>query len=212
MRAKLTPQQLASLRLPTRKTTKEDWIRRGPLGEFMVFESDFCTADTDKFLKRLRSARRERDMQVFFEHNPALLAKAFASRACRWVIPHKRLGAEYVPDFLVGNWTSMGWHWKAFELENPRAKAFKKDGEPTARLVHAICQIERWRAWLKQNRDYAARPREKQGLGLPDIAPTLPGVVIIGRRRDMDRKNALLRRQLCEDLNIDLRSYDSLAD
>lgn len=36
--------------------------------------------------------------------------------------------------------------------------------------------------WLTNNRAYAIAPREEEGLGLEDVDPQLPGLILIGRR------------------------------
>jgi hypothetical protein len=128
----------------------------------------------------------------------------------QWVIPKQRLGAEYVPDFLVGDKDSMGVHWTAVELESPIARLFNKNGNPSQGLVQALRQIADWRTWLTNNRDYATRPLSQNGLGLRDIYGELPGLILIGRRQGGDVPAR--RRRLGRDYNIQIHSYDWLLE
>jgi hypothetical protein len=127
------------------------------------------------------------------------------------VIPQKRLGAEFIPDFVIGVRHSGGYRWMLVELESPAALMFRKDGDPSAALQHALRQLTDWRAWLMRNRDYAARSREDAGLGLTDVSPNSPGLVLVGRERDLDRANNPRRQRLEEDNQIKLHSYDWLV-
>ena len=87
---------------------------------------------------------------------------------------------------------------------------FTKKGNPTKALTHAIRQIQDWRAWLKRNYDYASRERNKRGLGLVDIDSNIPGLILIGRRNSIDPSTHELRRQMVQDLNIKIHTYDTL--
>lgn len=123
------------------------------------------------------------------------------------MIPQKRLGAEFVTDFLVGEKHSFGFEWQAIELESPEAKLFNKAGA-SKELNHAIRQIADWRAWIKKNVDYAARPSEQQGLGLIDIDASVRGLILIGRERELEPETSDRRRQMAQDLNIVIHTYD----
>jgi hypothetical protein len=129
----------------------------------------------------------------------------------RWVIPKKRLGSEHVTDFLIGQKDSSGYDWQAVELESPKAKMFTKRGDATKELNHAIGQILDWRSWLSRNQSYAARPTTDHGLGLTEISPNLSGLILIGRR-EKNNRGAARRRRMMEELDIDIHSYDYLAD
>jgi hypothetical protein len=126
------------------------------------------------------------------------------------VVPQKRLGAEHVPDFVIGDADSSGRHWVAVELEGPQRRMFNKNGDPSSYLWHAVRQIIDWRVWLEHNRDYAMRPPDEQGLGLEDISSRVPGLILIGRRRDLDARRKAFRRVLSQQLDIEIHSYDWL--
>lgn len=73
---------------------------------------------------------------------------------------------------------------------------FNKSGDPSRYLWHAIRQIIDWRVWLEFNRDYAARSPDDGGLGLADISPSVPGLILIGRRGRSDGRRKAFRRGL----------------
>jgi len=152
----------------------------------------------------IESASAEKDIQQFLEEHPEILAHYLGTGHGRWCIPQKRLGAEHVPDFLVAELSSIGFAWFGVELKNPNAMLFNRKGDPSAALTHAIRQVADWRAWLKNNIDYAQRLRHKNGLGLIDIDANLPCYILIGRREVLSDNTRARRRQMNEDLNVQI--------
>jgi hypothetical protein len=149
-------------------------------------------------------------MQRFLETHPQLLIQLLTTGRGAFVLPKVRLGSEYEADFLIAYEASGGLVWCAVELESPRAKVFTKKGDPSAILYHALRQISDWREWFSRNRDYAERPRKLRGLGLTDIDPELPGLIIIGRGSDIDKEETLRRRRLTRDNRVQIETYDWL--
>ena len=96
----------------------------------------------------------------------------------------------------------------AIELESPKAKLFNKAGDPSKELNHAIRQIVDWRAWIKKNVDYATRRPERQGLGLIDIDASVKGLILIGREHELESETDDRRRQITQELNIMIHTYD----
>jgi hypothetical protein len=202
-----------AIQLPRLKRApdRQKIINEDPLGEFLVWWMDFSSGDIEAFERCLSIAKREEDLQVFLSSKPMLLATQLGGGHGRWVIPKKRLGCEYVPDFVIGERSSIGFEWYAVELESPKARMFTKTGDPTYRLTHAIRQIQDWRAWLQRNQNYAARPLNEGGLGLTDIIADLPGLILMGRRAEIDESTKERRRQMVNDLRIKIHSYDWLS-
>jgi len=189
---------------------KQEIINQDPLGEFLVWWLDLSKNHFRRFKKCLSVATREEELQEFLSANPMLLAVQLGGGHGRWVIPKKRLGSEHVPDFMIGERSSIGFEWHAAELESPKSKMFTKAGNPTKELTHAIRQIHDWRRWLQLNQNYASRPRNESGLGLTDITAELPGLILIGREADGDESSIGRRRQMANDLRIKIHSYDWL--
>jgi hypothetical protein len=200
------------MRLPKRRLKLEmTEVPEGvPLREFFVWWMDLSAHDFRDLRKCLARADREEDMQRFLTNHPNLLAAQLAGGHGRWVIPKKRLGAEHIPDFVVGERSSAGFEWFAVELKSPKAKMFTKAGDPTHQLTHAMRQIDDWRAWLQTNQNYAARPQGEGGLGLTDISASLDGLILIGRPNDTDEATHSRRREMFRRSRIKIHSYDWL--
>jgi hypothetical protein len=179
-------------------------------GPFVSWD-EITRAEIAAFESALDEARDEYDMQRFLEANPRILIQHLVGGRSAWIIPKKRLGAEHETDFMIAQKASGGLVWYAVELERPQARIFNKNGDPSAALTHALRQINDWRDWLSQNRDYAARPRERSGLGLISIDPELEGLIVIGRDAELDQcATASRRRRLERTHRIKIETYDWL--
>ena len=182
-----------------------------PLAEFYVPWVDITSAEIASFNEALTGARDEPAMQAFLQENPRFLLQHLTARRGYWVIPRKRLGAEYETDFLLAEDDANRLTWHAVELERPQARLFTIKGDPTAALIHALRQINDWRNWLSHNRDYATRSRDHSGLGLKDIDPELEGLIIMGREAHTNASTVELRRRLMRDNRVRIYTYDWLA-
>jgi hypothetical protein len=198
--------------LPSLRTPSDirEIIREDPLGEFFVWWMEPPLNYRSDFEQCLASARNENDLQKDLSSNPYVLATQLGGGQGRWAIPKKRLGAEYVPDFLIAERSSMGFEWYAVELESPKVKMFTKSGDPTHQLTHAMRQIDDWRAWLQTNQNYAARPQSEGGLGLTDISANLDGLILIGRASFTDESTNSRRREMARRSRVRIHSYDWL--
>lgn len=65
-------------------------------------------------------------------------------------------GNEYRCDFAWLNDNSDGPEWTLVEIEQPKLPLFKKNGDPTHKLFHAIEQLSDWRRYFENN------PQEKK--------------------------------------------------
>lgn len=185
--------------------------RRSPASYAFVSADVITGQEAAAYEQALAAAPDERSMQLFLEAVPRLLVQHLSASDGYWIIPQKQLGAEHVTDFLIAEPGSTGLTWYAVELKRPQAKIFTAKGDPSAALTHALRQIDDWRDWLSRNRDYASRPREQSGLGLPDIDPELDGLVIMGRDAQLDPRSDALRRRLQRQHRVRIETYDWLA-
>lgn len=195
-----------------RERRRREEACRPSLEPFAVSWDSITFEQVALFERRLETATKEQEMQDFFEEYPTLLIQPLSGGHGRWVIPHKRLGAEHVPDFMIAECSSIGFEWTAVELESPTARMFTKRGEVSSTTDHAIRQIEDWRVWLGRNRDYAARPRDESGLGLVDIDANVSAWVILGRRATLPADTRERRRERSQRMNIKLHSYEWLLE
>ncbi len=158
-------------------------------------------------------ATDERPVQRFLAEHRSVLAAALLRGHTRVVRPHVRLGAEYVPDFVIGDASSFGVRWTLVELESPTARMFTADGHYARKTREAVRQIESWRAWLADNKGYASR-LQPNGLGLLGISANAQGLALIGRRHesDLEPDTEWMRRSTAERQTIDVHTYDWLLD
>lgn len=198
--------------LSSDENSREAWAADEPLAAFTVWWDDILPEDGDALEHALETAKNERNMQSFLESRPLLLVQHLGGGHGRWVIPQKKLGSEFVTDFMVAERHSYGYDWQAVELESPSARMFNQNGDPSAALVHAQRQILDWRSWLTDNLGYARRDRDMNGLGLSGIQPKVPGLIIMGRRADVPKGTERLRRELFDAMDIRIHSYDWLLD
>ena len=127
--------------------------------KYCVWASDSLDATEStiqEYCACLDSAEDEKPMQKFLTEHPWMLV-AEEGGQCRWVIPQMSLGRKFFPDFLVGRLDSPGLNWKLVKIQSPRAQLFTKADRPADQLREGIEQVQRWRRWLKNNRDMACR-------------------------------------------------------
>jgi len=201
---------MAKSRLGIRTPDEAD--AEDPLRDSFVWWDDVTMRHVAALRRAVVRAKKEADMQGFLERNPRLLVQHLGGGHGRWVVAQPRLGSQYVPDFVIGDEDSTGRHWMAVELEGPQRPMFSRSGDPSRFLWHAIRQIIDWRVWLESNRDYAARLPADNGLGLEGISPSLPGLIVLGRRRLLDERRKAFRRGLARQLNIEIHTYDWLIE
>ncbi len=168
----------------------------------------------DRVVKGFRALLDARDtseeqLHQYLVDNAFLLYHLFPVKGCLAhgdIYSKVPLGSEYVTDF-VGHWCNTGGdNYVLIEIERASVPIFKKHGDPSSALTHAIRQVQDWHAWATDNHAYAAA----LFAGLRHLV----SLVIIGRRRDLDTKQ---RRRL-EELNESLKghptvcTFDSLLD
>lgn len=159
------------------------------------------------------SAGDEKPIQAFIQqHRELLVALRGPTSLGTYVRNQPSLGGQRYPDFALAVVDSGGVHWTLIELESPRANAGLKSGQLAEKARTAVQQIETWREWLTVNLDFARRPRDEDGLGLVEIRPQCPGLVLIGRRASMRQISTAVQRRLLEEQHIALHSYDWLLD
>jgi len=155
----------------------------------------------------VNSAQDEQPPQAFFERNPGLLVQLLRGSHGRWVFPKPRLGSEHVPDFAICEEDSGGYHWHLVELENPNFDVLTSKGQPTAKLAHAIQQVNDWRIWLRSNCQYA-----QNELGYQDLDAEFRAIIVIGRREDRTPRDQKRYRELSQDARTEVMSYDRLFE
>ena len=169
-----------TLRIRPASEVLAEQLAADPLKDFFTWWDPVTASDCQALHAAIEEAKREEDVQQYLQEHPSCLIQHLGGGHGRWVIPKQRLGSEHVTDFLIAHRHSFGFEWQAVELESPLRPMFNKHGDPSQYLNHAIRQLTDWRAWLKTNQSYAARPRSEGGLGLTDIDANIRGLIVIG--------------------------------
>lgn len=196
---------------PTRRASRSAAVVADDLADYFVWWDDITAEDSERYAAVLSTALDERPLQRHLALHPLLLAQHLGGGHGRWVIPQKRLGSEYVTDFVIGERSSSGFEWQFVELQSPRARLFVRSGRQSQQFDEGLRQVREWRRWLTANIDYARRPRSAHGLGLADVSPNDPGLLIIGREVDLTEDDRQRRRQLDQESNVRIRTYDWLV-
>lgn len=170
----------------------------------------------DRRLDELRgvieTAVDEKPIQLYLQEHPEFLAALLGRGHGRWVRPQVRFGNRYVADFLIADADSMGIRWRLVELESPRVRPLSRTGGWLKEAAHAQYQIKQWRHYIKENLDSARKPIEDEGLGLVDIEPDSPALILISRRSLVSNDPIWLRRELRTDSGIHMHTYDWLLE
>jgi hypothetical protein len=118
------------------------------------------------------------------------------------VFPKVRLGAEYVPDFVI---ELPQRRYVYVEIEHPQHQVITQNGRPSAKLTDATQQIEDWFRWTSDNIAYARSI-------LPDISEP-GGKVIVGRDTGIPPQHGeVLARRNAELHRIETMTFDDLLE
>ncbi len=147
--------------------------------------------------------KSEESLQKLLSKNPTLLAPHVVGSWGAYVIPKPKLGAEYVPDFLLLGVNSNGLDWLMVEIEGARHPIVIRDGSLSKQTRHAVKQVQDWREWLTDNVKYA-----QDELGYYGLTNRAPGLVVIGRSDPTTERQR--SRSQSGDAGIKIHSWDWL--
>lgn len=113
-----------------------------------------------------------------------------------------RLGNEFEVDFACFDSGSCGPEWRLVEIEGPSQPLFTRSGDLSAKLNHAIRQVQDWQSWIHENLDYARKL-------LPQIEYPL-GYIFMGRRSELTSMTAKRLRRINYDYrhSLEVHSLD----
>jgi hypothetical protein len=187
----------------------EKWQR---LRRWHVDERALTAHDVDRLRGVVNTAEDEAPIQMFLQENPHVLAALLTGAQGRWIRPQVKLGARYVADFFIADADSWGIRWLLIELESPRVRALKRNGEWAKEARHAQHQIQQWQHYIAENPDPVRKPTEDEGLGLVDIEAGVPALILISRRDLVASDPAWLRRALRLNSGVEMHTYDWLIE
>ena len=151
----------------------------------------------DAFESLIGAGTKEEELQLFLKANPFVL---HPSADC---IPKKKLGEDFVTDFVLVATTTQGPTYILVELERSSHQILTKDLVLSGPVNHAIKQTRDWDVWLENNKAYIQNK-------LPGFeTPTY--LVVIGRGNSLtDDERAYLRSYNREWKNTSLMTYDDV--
>ncbi len=148
----------------------------------------------------LSSESYEEPFQKYIENNPILLSRFHAKRL--FVKPN--IIGKFVTDFVIVDSLN---RLIFIELERPSMKLFKKDGHPTADLMHAYGQVN---DWLYEYSKYSGAILDQLKLRQNEVV-AVKGAVIAGRGSSVSHN--VLQRHLSNPpyQNVDFMTIDDLG-
>ncbi len=151
---------------------------------------------------------KEADYHNFLATNPAIF---LMERNSYLAISKLKLGSEYETDFvIVKEGYSNGTIYELIEIESPHTALFDKSGKPTAKFNAALQQIRDWKRFLINNKPIFKRILPTTNTRIISNS-RLRFKIIIGRRtHDLDQLEK--RRQISEEENIEIISFDRLTE
>ena len=162
-----------------------------------VHTIDILKRLADDFSSLIEAGTKEEELQSFLKRNPFIL---HPSAEC---IPKKKLGEDFVTDFVLVATTTQGPSYILVELERAIHPIMTKDLVLSGPVNHAIKQTRDWDVWLEKNKAYIQNK-------LPGFeTPTY--LVVIGRGNTLtDEGKAYLRSYNRDWKNTSLLTYDDV--
>lgn len=152
---------------------------------------------SSKFEVLLNDAEREEDLQIFLKENPMVLHPTAE------VIPKKKLGEDFITDFVLVTPSDQGSTYTLVEIEKSSHPVLVKDNSLSSQTNHAIKQTRDWDIWLEQNKAYLQN--KLPGFETPKY------MVVIGRGTTLDdTAKAYLRSYNRDWKNIELLTFDDV--
>ena len=121
--ARRQAENAAALRMasPAWSVSRSDDLAVFGVTEIATFEL------VDELQTAIMTAADERPIQQFLQNHACLLTALLGGKD-RYCIPQKRLGAEYVPDFIIGDVDSLGIRWVLGGIVKSRVLASSLSG------------------------------------------------------------------------------------
>lgn len=154
-------------------------------------------AIASQFETLLNDAQREEELQIFLKENPMMLHPTAS------VIPKKKLGEDFVTDFVLVIPSDQGAIYTLVEIEKSSHPILTKDNSLSYQTNHALKQTRDWDVWLELNKAYIQT--KLNGFETPKY------MVIIGRGNNLDSTAKVYLRSYNRDFkNTELLTFDDV--
>lgn len=151
----------------------------------------------ESFAALIAAGTKEEELQTFIKKHPFVL---HPSAEC---IPKKKLGEDFVTDFVLVATTTQGQNYILVELERASHPVLTKDFVLSGPVNHALKQTRDWDVWLEKNKAYLQN--KLPGFETPNF------LVVIGRGDALsEEEKAYLRSYNREWKNTSLLTYDDV--
>jgi hypothetical protein len=150
-----------------------------------------------EFEQLLQGEVKEEELQAFLKTHPFVLHPAAK------VIPKKKLGEDFVTDFVLVAPNAQGPTYILVELERATHPVLNQDNALAQPANHAVKQTRDWDIWLEEHKAYLQAK-------LPGFeTPTY--LIVIGRGHSLnDSQKRYLRSYNREWKNTELLTYDDV--
>jgi hypothetical protein len=183
--------QLALLGAQLRQASS---ITKGPVLEATIQRFDEIVQEFESLLGK---EVREEELQRFLKEYPFVLHPSAEA------IPKKKLGEDFVTDFVLVDPSSQGPNYILVELERSTHPILTQDNSLAQAVNHALKQTRDWDVWLEEHKAY--------------LQSKLPGfetpkyLVVIGRGNELNEtQKRYLRSYNREWKNTELLTYDDV--
>lgn len=174
-----------------------------------------------RYLELLDKGENEQIYQSFIESNTELVPRDFVQNHgihLNLILRKLSFGPDYKSDFFFFSKSSDDWNAVFIEIEKPTSRFFK-DGshEYHPDFVHALQQINSWRAWLSIEGNLRAFINQLSTIRVPATMqgnPTYPKFVLVFGRRAEYAESELRRSRIRSEERDDFKiiTFDSLAE
>lgn len=168
-----------------------DLTSSGELNYTRRYSHSYILNIVNMYSNLLKSEKYENPVQKFLENHAVLLSQFHAQK----VFIKPNILGKYEADFAILDTNN---RLIFIEIERPSIKLFKKDGHPTADLMHAYGQVHDWLLEFSKNKSAIV-----ESLGIKEAQVLkVSGVVIAGLSSNESREH--LERHLLKPLYIDI--------
>lgn len=174
----------------------------------------------EEFEKKYQDlSNNEEVFQKFIEDHTSLVPRIFEQNHgihLDTVFIKVPFGNDWKSDFMIIAKSSADWNVVHIEIEDPRKKIFKQDGDFTSDFNSAWNQIETWRAWLSNGINAQSFKEQIKDVLLKSMADNPINhkyVLVYGRKEELEQDVKGLwsiRKKIHPDMYV--MTYDSLFD
>lgn len=175
------------------------------------------------FLEQLNISKNEHDIQTYIKDNKKWFIPlsviyndyGIYNAAGNYLYKELPLGKDYKSDYAILGHNSDGYKLLLMEFETPSKIDIlqKNSNEFTKEVRKGLTQLEDWKLWFENNREYFIRSMNYSDENINFSLSQIHYLLVISRRECFDSRANDKRNQYCfENRNIKIVSYDRLVD